>query len=62
MNLLLWFGTRLLLKKSKNMNHKTAIGLTLLKEMNKWLFLFNMIPIPPLDGYNVFEPLVRMLL
>ena len=30
------------------------------KEINKWLFIFNLIPIPPLDGYKVFMYLFRM--
>ncbi len=60
-NLLLWLGCALLLKKSKNMTHNQALVLTLMKNMNRMLFLFNMIPIPPLDGYKVFEPFFRML-
>ncbi len=53
-NLLFWIAASLLLKQ-KHLSRKVAIILTVMKESNKWLFIFNMIPIPPLDGYKVFS-------
>ncbi len=53
-NLLLWIIALLILKFRKNISRKEAIFWLFTKEINKWLFIFNMIPIPPLDGYKVF--------
>ena len=60
-NLVLWIGATLALKYSKSMSHNKAIALSLLKDMNKWLFIFNMIPLPPLDGFKVIQPLLGMI-
>jgi len=57
-NLMLWVGATYLLKHMKNISHKKAVGLSLLQGINKWLFIFNMIPLPPLDGFKVFAPLI----
>jgi len=38
-----------------------AIGLFLMKEINKLLFIFNMLPIPPLDGSKVLFGLFKLL-
>ncbi len=59
-NLLLWLGSAYYLKSKKNIGRKTAIGLMMTKQINKWLFIFNMIPIPPLDGFNVAFSLYKI--
>ncbi len=60
-NLVLWLSGYFVLKYSKNMSRKGAIFWSLNKEINKWLFIFNMIPIPPLDGSKVLIPLFRII-
>jgi len=60
-NLALWIIPVFMLKKAKNMSHKKVVGLVMLKQINKWLFLFNMIPLPPLDGSKVFLPILSAL-
>ena len=60
MNLLLWVGAVILLRSGKHLSHGKFIGLMLVKEMNKCLFIFNMIPLPPLDGFKVFQPLFSL--
>ena len=61
MNLILWLGAAYVSKTSKNLTRDQAVGLHLLALMNKWLFVFNMIPIPPLDGFSVFSSLYHLL-
>ncbi len=53
-NLVLWLGSYLILKTVKNLTRKQHIVLLLTKRINMILFIFNMIPIPPLDGSKVF--------
>lgn len=59
-NLLLFFVSYLLLKK-KNIKRKYMIPLYLTKMINMWLFIFNMLPIPPLDGFQVFSHLYKLI-
>jgi len=59
-NLILWLGSFYVLKL-KTYNKKTTIFLIATREVNKWLFLFNMIPIPPLDGSKIIWPLLSMI-
>src|SRR3989344_1489029 len=47
--------------KGLNIKRKTAIILFLTKEINKWLFIFNMLPIPPLDGSKVWFELFDLI-
>lgn len=56
-NLIFWLVCGFLLKKNKG----NFEFLFLTKEINKWLFIFNMIPIPPLDGSKVLLNLIAML-
>jgi Zn-dependent protease len=59
-NLILWLGSYFILKYSKNISHKTQLILIMTQQINKWLFIFNMIPLPPLDGFNTIEPLLHI--
>ncbi len=54
MNLCLFFASSYLLRR-KNLKKKEFIGLVISKKLNLLLFIFNMIPFPPLDGYRVLE-------
>lgn len=57
-NLVLWLGSWLILKKAKKLNHTTQTALLFTKRINMFLFLFNMIPIPPFDGGQVLMGLI----
>ena len=58
-NLLLFGVSWLMLKHRKNMSlHERAIWI-ISKRLNLLLFAFNLIPIPPLDGYQVLEGLMN---
>lgn len=54
LNLILWMLGIVMLKYRKNMSRKEAVFWVFNREINKWLFIFNMLPIPPLDGYKVY--------
>ena len=56
MNLVLW-GVSALLLRQKKLPHKQQIGLIISKKINFFLFIFNMIPFPPLDGFSVARSL-----
>jgi Zn-dependent protease len=60
-NLILWIGSWAVLNYKKRLGRKTAIALYLTKLINMWLFIFNMLPIPPLDGSKVFYGLFKMI-
>ena len=60
-NLLLFIVALLLLKRKKKYSKKMYIFLELTKKINLILFIFNMIPIPPLDGSKVFYSLFKLL-
>jgi len=59
-NLILWISAHYVLKY-KNLGRKQAIFFLLTKEVNKWLFIFNMLPIPPLDGSKVWFGLFKLI-
>jgi len=59
-NLLLFVIAHLLLKK-RNIKKRYLFTLYITKMINLWLFIFNMLPVPPLDGYQVFSHLINIL-
>ena len=59
-DLVLWLGSWLILNKAHKLKRKTALFLYLTKQINMILFIFNMIPIPPFDGYQVLSGLIRL--
>lgn len=59
-NLVLWLGSAYYLKHAKNLKRSVMLALGLARQLNKWLFIFNMIPIPPLDGFNVVSSLYHV--
>jgi Zn-dependent protease len=62
-NLILWLGSAAYIKFSKNKHSRnTMIALMLTKKINMILFIFNMIPFPPLDGYHIFSNLYQLIL
>jgi len=58
MNLTLWLGLSFLLKK-KMIASKHYAWAYFAKEINKFLFIFNMIPIPGFDGFKFFSGLIQ---
>lgn len=52
-NLLLWLGAAYYLKK-QNYNYKTTVLLYVTKQINMFLFIFNMLPFPIFDGYKFY--------
>jgi Zn-dependent protease len=61
MNLLLFLVAYLILNRKKNLTRNQAIALYLTKQINLFLFLFNLIPLPPFDGYHVFSNLFKLV-
>ena len=59
MNLVLWIVPLLILrsKLAKKMNKKVIVLLHLTKQINMFLFIFNMLPIPMFDGFKVYAGL-----
>ncbi len=58
-NLLLWQLSAFAMKKNMFRGHEHALYLT--KQINKILFILNMLPIPFFDGYQVYSGLWRHL-
>jgi Zn-dependent protease len=61
MNALLWGASFLIVKYGKNLSREKAMFFGLMGKINMWLFFFNMIPIPPLDGSHVFSYLFGLI-
>ncbi|HLD10539.1 MAG TPA: hypothetical protein VJB89_00525 [Candidatus Nanoarchaeia archaeon] len=57
-NLILWIGAFITLKYKKNLTRLSSLFLVYTSQINKWLFIFNMLPIPPLDGSKIILPLL----
>ncbi len=60
-NLILWILGFYMLKYKKRMKKREMMGWFLVKRVNMILFLFNMIPLPPFDGFQVFFGLYKAL-
>jgi len=60
-NLVLFLAALIVLKNKRRMKKKEFLFWHLTKVINMWLFIFNMIPIPPLDGSKVFGALFGLL-
>ncbi|MDP1728945.1 MAG: site-2 protease family protein [archaeon] len=60
MNLLL-FGIAWYCLEYVKLSRRWAIILYLTKQINLFLFIFNMLPIPPLDGFKFFSSLIEII-
>ncbi len=60
MNLLLWGLSYFMLKTKKNMSKNEMVGWAISKKLNIFLFIFNLIPLPPLDGYHVLNGIIGL--
>ncbi len=58
-NLMLFLSAWLTWKRVKNSRLRAALHLT--KQVNLFLFIFNMLPIPPFDGSQVFSRLLAVI-
>ncbi len=57
-NLVIWLISAHALKKA---SHEKIPFLHLTKEINKFLFIFNMLPIPGFDGFQVYANLIKFI-
>lgn len=60
-NLVLWLGSSFAIKK-KLFKRKYLSILFLTSKINMFLFIFNMLPIPPFDGYHFFSSVIQTIL
>ncbi len=60
LNFILFVGSWLMLKQ-KRMKHSTYVLLQVTKQINLFLFIFNMLPIPFFDGMKVYQGLFQVL-
>src|SRR3989338_4995157 len=58
-NLILWLGSYIILKTMR-IKHKYIPLLALTSRINMFLFIFNMLPIPAFDGFQVFSELLSI--
>ncbi len=61
MNLILFLSAYIILNRKKTLTRNQAIALHLTKQINFFLFLFNLIPLRPFDGYAVFSSLFKII-
>ena len=59
-NAIFWALSAFILSNAKNLTKRQATILFLTKRINGFLFIFNMIPIPPLDGSKVLFGLIEL--
>ncbi|MFC1728686.1 hypothetical protein ACFLZ7_04475 [Nanoarchaeota archaeon] len=59
MNALLWLGAWYYLKNHQHMGRRKFALIYLTKQINMFLFIFNMLPIPGFDGSKVFSGLAQ---
>ncbi len=60
MNLVLYGVSWCVLKYKQRLSRREMIGWAVSKKLNGFLFLFNMIPLPPFDGFHVVEGLFKI--
>ncbi len=60
-NIILFFVATLILNNAKRLTRRQAVTLYLTKKINLFLFIFNMLPIPPLDGSKVLFGIFRII-
>ena len=59
-NLMLWLAPTFILRlRKRKLSKSVTIFLFYTASINMWLFIFNMIPIPPLDGSKVLIGLIN---
>lgn len=58
-HLILWGGSKMALNSGKKIPHTMRFFLLLLGHINKFLLIFNLLPIPGFDGFSVYLNLYR---
>ncbi|MFH1073429.1 MAG: M50 family metallopeptidase [Nanoarchaeota archaeon] len=53
-HLIFWIGSLLILRAHKKLKRNWTLGLTITKKVNMFLFILNMLPIPGIDGWQVY--------
>ena len=61
MNLVLFVIAYFILTRKKVLTRNQAVVLHMTKQINLFLFLFNLIPLPPFDGYTIFTSLFHLI-
>lgn len=61
LNLILWLGAWAILSTKRKLGKRSLLILTLTKQINMWLFIFNMLPIPMFDGWGVYSNIYHVL-
>ena len=61
LNLVLWLGPWAVLKAHVKLTQKWKYVLILTRQINMFLFIFNMLPIPPFDGWHFFTALFQVV-
>jgi Zn-dependent protease len=61
MHLVLWQGARWYLRNADAVTEAQSHYLGITLQINKFLFILNMIPIPGFDGYHVFSNLLGFI-
>jgi Zn-dependent protease len=59
-HLIFWVGATLWLRNARLSRNK-AIALSVTARINMFLFIFNMLPIPPFDGWSVISNLLTVV-
>ncbi len=59
MNLALWLGSSIILKRAVSLTSRQRLALIITKQINLFLFIFNMIPFGPFDGGHVVSGLMQ---
>lgn len=59
-NLVMWLGAKYMVK-NKMVKSKNVPLFLLTSKINMFLFFFNMLPIPPFDGFHFFSALFNIL-
>ncbi len=60
-NLVLWLGAKYALKKEGLVKKKYLPLIYLAKQVNMFLFIFNMLPIPGFDGFKVYSGILQTI-
>ncbi len=59
-NLVLFLVAKYMIERKKRFTRTQALGWHMTKQINIFLFFFNMIPIPPFDGSKVFYAIFKL--
>ncbi|MDO8660554.1 MAG: hypothetical protein Q7K43_01570 [Candidatus Woesearchaeota archaeon] len=61
LNLVMYLVAKVMLQEKNNLKHRTFLFWTVTKQLNGFLFIFNMLPIPLFDGWSVYKGIWQVL-